>query len=188
MWLRVGSDSAEQVYQALARPSGEEQAMATAFHAESAAATLRRILDRSRATLLVFDDVWWNRRAFSEVLQALAKKLPVLATSRQRFSSMGAIHDVTDLELPDALALLSYHARCDCSKDEAAARDLSAPWWARVLDRACGQKLLERRGWSTAALLDAVSQDAPQELEIPDYGSKQGEGTGHVRHDNRGAG
>jgi len=31
LWLRVGSNSAEQVYHALTRPLGEEQAMAMAF-------------------------------------------------------------------------------------------------------------------------------------------------------------
>jgi len=172
MWLRAGSSSAEQLYQALAGPLGEEQVMLAAFHAGDAAAALRRILDTSGATLLVFDDIWWNRRAFAEVLRAVPKHLRVIATSRQRFSDMGEIHDVSDLELADALALLSHHANSDCSQDEAAAgvcRRLGGH--AFSIERA--GKLLERRRWSTAKLLAEISKDAPESLEIPDYGSKE---------------
>ena len=172
LWLRVGSHSAEQVYDALARPFGEEQMIATAFHAGHAAAALPDLLDKSGATLLVFDDVWWNRRAFGEVLQALPRHLPVVATSRQRFSDMSAIHDVADLELTDALALLGHHAHRDYTGDDTMAevcRRLGGH--AFSIERA--GKLLERRRWSSAKLLDAISQDAPQTLEIPDYGSKE---------------
>jgi hypothetical protein len=172
LWLRVGSHSAEQVYHALAGPFGEVQTIATAFHSGNAAAALQDLLDKSRATLLVFDDVWWNRRAFGEVLQTLPKQLPIVATSRQRFSDMSAIHDVADLELADALALLGHHAHGDYSDDETMAevcRRLGGH--AFSIERA--GKLLERRRWSSAKLLEAVSQDAPQTFNIPDYGSKE---------------
>ena len=171
LWLRVGSSSAEQVYQALARPFGQQESMATAVHQSREREHLHNLLTNSGATLMVFDDVWWNRHALSEVLAAVPSGAPVLATSRQRFSGVGAIFDVRDLGISDALELLSFHANRDCSQDSHASEvceQLSGHPYSIEL----AGKLLERRNWSPSTLLERM-KGQPHDLTIPDYSARE---------------
>ena len=172
LWLRVGSQSAEQVYHALARPFGYQDRLATAVHESREREELAHLLAEAGATLLVFDDVWWNRRALTAVLDATPGNVPVLATSRQRFSGLGAIFDVTNLDPSSALDLLSYHAERDCRQDDAAAR-ICAQLGGHPFSIERAGKLLSRRNWSASTLLERLNKSRPENLALPDVGSKE---------------
>ncbi len=119
LWLRVGSEDADAVLEALARPLDNAQAVTTVTGAEKAKA-LRRLLTDAQVSLVVLDDVW-EGAALSQVLKAVPRQVPVLVTARQRYA-LDHIIEVGKLEARDALHLLSQHAGQPCDDD--AAREL----------------------------------------------------------------
>jgi tetratricopeptide (TPR) repeat protein len=107
IWLRAGSEDAETLAEALARPFDEYQAIANTSGDEKFRA-LRKLLAKSSATLLVLDNVW-DGTALNQIVKATPRKLPVLVSSRQRYA-LDHIIEVGRLLPDDALALLNYHA------------------------------------------------------------------------------
>jgi DNA-binding SARP family transcriptional activator len=126
LWLQVGSDNPDVIFDALAQPFEAGQDIA---QAEDKTKTLHDILlqhnlvqDKSvqdklvqakpEATslgLLVLDDVW-NAYTLSKVMEALPKGLPLLVTSRQRYPKLTKVY-VDRLERKASLELLAHYAQ-----------------------------------------------------------------------------
>ncbi|MBZ0284762.1 MAG: tetratricopeptide repeat protein [Anaerolineae bacterium] len=107
LWLKAGSASAEELFQALARPFGASQAVA-AQTGDALLQTVRALLRQSGVKLLVLDDCW-NAKALTTVLKAVPSDLPVLLTARREYGIRQTLK--VDALLPDqALELLGYHA------------------------------------------------------------------------------
>jgi DNA-binding SARP family transcriptional activator/predicted transcriptional regulator len=105
LWLQVGVDNPDVVLEALARPFDAAQDLAKA---EDKALYLKEVLREHSLSLLVLDDVW-NAYTLSKVLEAVPQGLPVLVTSRQRYSRIERVY-VDRLERNAALELLKHYA------------------------------------------------------------------------------
>jgi DNA-binding SARP family transcriptional activator len=115
LWLQVGSDNPDTIFDALARPFDAQQDLA---QAEDKTKALYNILQqynlvqakqkRQTISLLVLDDVW-NAYSLSKVLDAVPTNLPVLVTSRQRYPKLTKLY-VDRLERSASLELLAHYA------------------------------------------------------------------------------
>lgn len=105
LWLQLGSDSPDIIFEALARPFDAQQAMA---QAENKTHALHNLLKKYAPSLLVLDDVW-NAYSLSKVLAALPAHLPVLVTSRHRYPKLIKLY-VDRLERSASVELLIHHA------------------------------------------------------------------------------
>lgn len=115
LWLRTGTESADTIFEALARPFEAQPTIASAT-GNSKLKAVRSMLGESGVTLLVLDDVW-NGAALAQVIKAVPRNLGVLVTARQRYA-LDDILEVGRLAPNDALGLLGYHARQDYSTDQ----------------------------------------------------------------------
>jgi tetratricopeptide (TPR) repeat protein len=117
LWLRAGSEDADTILEALARPFDAHQEIAKTAGREKTRA-LQRVLARSEVTLVVLDDVW-EGAALNEVLRAIPRRMPVLVTARQRYA-LDYIVEIRGLDAAQAIRLLCYHAGQDFADDDAA--------------------------------------------------------------------
>lgn len=107
LWLEVGDDGPEAVFDALAAPFDALQQVGRG-EARARSAALREVLAGSGVGLLVLDDVW-NAYSLSRVAEALPPGVQLLATSRQRYPELPRL-ELDRLSRADALALLRHHA------------------------------------------------------------------------------
>jgi DNA-binding SARP family transcriptional activator len=105
LWLQVGADNPDVVLEALARPFDVGQEFA---NAENKTAFLAETFKKHKLSLLVLDDVW-NAYTLSKVVEALPPGLPLLVTSRQRYSRLERV-SVDRLERFASLDLLAWYA------------------------------------------------------------------------------
>ncbi len=105
LWLQVGSENPDAVFEALARPFDAQQEL---LQAENKITFLHNILQKQSLSLVILDDVW-NAYSLSKVMEALPKGLPLLVTSRQRYPRLSRVY-VDRLERPAAIELLMHYA------------------------------------------------------------------------------
>ncbi len=125
-WLEVGNQGAPAALDALLRRFGRERE-ADAIRrlpATDRPAAIRDLLARSRAAVVVFDDVW-NGAVLAEILKAIPANLPTLATSWKRLGLNDAFL-VGELSLEGAVDLLAHHSEKKEHRNDPAAHDLCA--------------------------------------------------------------
>jgi DNA-binding SARP family transcriptional activator/predicted transcriptional regulator len=105
LWLQVGTENPDAVFEALARPFDAHQDLA---QAEDKAAYLKNVLQKQSLSLLVLDDVW-NAYTLSKVMEALPKGLAFLVTSRQRYPRLSRVY-VDRLERSASIDLLKHYS------------------------------------------------------------------------------
>jgi DNA-binding SARP family transcriptional activator len=105
LWLQVGSENPDAVFEALARPFDAQQEL---LQAEDKTRFLHDVLKKQPLALLVLDDVW-NAYSLSKVLEALPKGLPLLVTSRQRYPRLSRVY-VDRLERQASIELLAHYS------------------------------------------------------------------------------
>lgn len=118
LWLKAGSENADAMLEALARPFEAAADIAKVTDNDKTRA-MRQLLNDSDATLLVLDDVW-DGAALSQVLKAVPRKMAALVTARQRYA-MDDIIEIGKLDQRKAVELLGYHARQNFKNDTDAA-------------------------------------------------------------------
>ncbi len=114
LWLELGSDNPETVFDALAQPFGAQQALAKA---QDKGEFLKTLFLNHKISLLVLDDVW-SAYSLSKVCEALPKKVSLLLTSRQRYPRFKRL-SLGRLDRVAALELLSLHAGRSLAEKEA---------------------------------------------------------------------
>ncbi len=115
LWLQVGNDDIESLFDILARPFGTQKDINQALNKSKA---ICEMLSRERITLLILDDAW-NAYALSKLNEAIPPNTALLVTSRQRYPKLKRV-DVGRLERTASLELLSYHAKSDFKEDKSA--------------------------------------------------------------------
>jgi tetratricopeptide (TPR) repeat protein len=169
IWLRAGSEDADMLFEALARPFNAHQIVATAT-GNARLKALRDLLTNSGATLLVLDDVW-DGAALNQVLKALPRSLRVLVTSRQRYA-LDDIVEVGRLEADEALKLLGYHARQNFNLN-APAKELCRQLGYHAFALEIAGKTLRVDGILPEDLLQRVAT-APHNLAMPGDFAEEG--------------
>lgn len=172
VWLRAGSEDRDGLLDALARAFDAQAAVAKETSVPNKARVVRLLLLERRVHLVVLDDVW-NGRALAQLLNvnAIPSGLPVLVTSRQRFTGLTRL-DVGRLSRPAALALLCHQG------DPGWAEDPQADALCQQLgDHAYAVRLagltLALDGLRPAALLERISA-APYKLAAPEGAEDEG--------------
>ncbi len=110
LWLQVGSDNPDAVFEALAKAFEAQQDL---LQAPDKTRFLHEVLKKQNLALLVLDDVW-NAYSLSKVMEALPKGLPLLVTSRQRYPRLSRVY-IDRLERPAAIELLMHYAEIPSS-------------------------------------------------------------------------
>jgi len=169
LWLNAGSEEADALLEALARPFGAQQEIASVAGSARIKA-MRRLLGESAVSLLVLDDVW-NGAALSQVLKAVPRRLPVLVTARHRYA-LETIVEVGRLEPDEALRLLTYHAGRD-GKDDPAARELCHQLGYHAFALEVAGKTLKVDQIGPAELMRRLA-DAPHSLAMPEDFAEEG--------------
>ncbi len=169
LWLQVGADDPEVILGALARPFEAQQDLAKA---ENKTAFLAEVFKKHQLSLVVLDDVW-NAYSLSKVIEALPQGLPLLVTSRQRYSRIKRIY-VDRLERKAALELLNHYATnlppADLEREQGSRREREINSLCELLGdhpftlRIAGLNL--REGATVTDLLERI-KSAPHDLKIP---------------------
>ena len=107
IWIKTGTANADAIFEALGRLFDEQQAIMSA-EGDARDHAMRKLLARQNA-LLVLDDVW-NGNALARVANILPRKMPLLASSRQKYP-LDEVIEIGELEPDEAVKLLDYHAR-----------------------------------------------------------------------------
>lgn len=107
IWIKTGTATAEMIFEALARVfDAQQEVLSTEGTARDH--VIRRLLAQHKG-LLVLDDVW-NASALAHIANILPRRMPLLATSRQKYP-LDEVIEIGELEADEALKLLDYHAR-----------------------------------------------------------------------------
>ncbi|NPV66019.1 MAG: tetratricopeptide repeat protein [Anaerolineae bacterium] len=169
LWLNAGSEEADALLEALARPFGAHQEIASAT-GSARIKVMRRLLAENAVSLLVLDDVW-NGAALSQVLKAVPRQLPVLVTARHRYA-LDAIVEVGRLEPDEALRLLSHHAGASY-KDDPTARELCHQLGYHAFALEVAGKTLKVDQIGPGELMRRLA-DAPHSLVMPEDFAEEG--------------
>jgi DNA-binding SARP family transcriptional activator len=166
LWLEVGSDTIDNLLDALVSPLGGAQQLA---QAKDKPAAIKALLKQHAVSLIVLDDL---RNAFT--LSQLRDTLdtPLLITSRSRYTAIARVY-LDRLPREASLELLSLHAKTPCHDDLGAQRLAQ-----RLGDHAYALRLagiiLQQEGISAQALLERIRHQ-PHELRLPPYLSQSDE-------------
>jgi tetratricopeptide (TPR) repeat protein len=123
MWMECGNESADTLFEALARLAGrlnlpETEKRIKTLAKEARLQAVHDFLTQIPAAMLVLDNTRAGH-ALKTVLKAVPKATKVLITSRYRFP-VDEIVELSDLKPQVALELLSYHADKPYRNDTAA--------------------------------------------------------------------
>ncbi len=169
LWLYAGSEPADVLFEAMARPFGAQQEIANAGDSEKTK-TIRQLLRKSEITLLVLDDVW-DGAALNMILKALPRRLPVLVTARHRYA-LEYIIEVGRLDPNAALDLLAYYAGRNFDDDSAASEVCRQLGYHAFALEVAG-KTLKVDQIGPAELLDRIAQ-TPHAMEMPEDFAEEG--------------
>jgi tetratricopeptide (TPR) repeat protein len=117
LWQRVGMDSAEAVFEAIARPFNAHQDIAK-LRGDEQLVAVRQLLAERGVRLLILDDMW-NRETLFQVMKAVPREVGLLVTSRHRYPNFQRV-EVGRLARGASLELLGYHAGESYRNDPAA--------------------------------------------------------------------
>lgn len=107
IWIKAGTADADSIFEAIGRAFDQQQEVLSA-EGDARDHVVRKILSQHKG-LLVLDDVW-NGSSLARVATVLPRKMPLLATSRQRYP-LDEVIEIGELEPDEAIKLLDYHAR-----------------------------------------------------------------------------
>jgi tetratricopeptide (TPR) repeat protein len=161
IWIKAGNADVLAIYEALARAFNQQQQVLS-VEGEAQEHLIRQLLARSKS-LLVLDDVW-NGQSLNRIANVLPRRMPLLATSRQKFP-LDEVIEIGDLEADEALKLLEYHARMDLAEDTDA-RKLAEKLGNHAFALEIAGKTLKVYEMSPAHLLARI-ENSPHDLTVP---------------------
>jgi len=160
VWINAGHSEAAAIFEAIGRAFDAQQDVVNAT-GEKLIQTVRHILSEHKA-LLVLDDIW-NGSALARVARAIPRRLPFLATSRQRFP-LDEVIEIGQLSNSDALKLLNYHARGHY--DDSGAKQLCDLLGNHAFALEIAGKTLKVYNIQPDALIKRI-EEAPHDLHMP---------------------
>jgi tetratricopeptide (TPR) repeat protein len=169
IWLKAGAGEADTFFEAIGRAFGAQQTIASTSGDERLQA-VRHVLAETKA-LLVLDDVW-NGSALVQMIKALPRHMPLLATSRHRFP-LDEIVEIGELKPAQALQLLSLHVRGRDFRDDPDAERLCEVLGYHSFALEIASKTLKVYQLTPAELLQRI-EGAPHDLSMPANFGEQG--------------
>ncbi|RMF77105.1 MAG: DUF4062 domain-containing protein [Chloroflexi bacterium] len=162
IWMKAGNAPADDLFEALGRAFGAQQQIA-AVEGDARVQAVRHLLAENKG-LLVLDDVW-NGAALATMVKALPRRMPLLATSRQRYP-LDEIIEVGQLKPDEALKLLGLHLRRRDFSDNAAAHQLCEMLGYHAFALEVASKTMKAYSLEPAELVQRI-EDAPHDLVMP---------------------
>lgn len=169
LWLKAGSENADALMEALARPFDSQKEVASATGNDKLRA-LRTLLTSSGIGLIVLDDVW-DGTALSQVIKAVPRSIPVLVSARQRYA-MDNILEVGKLSEAKSLELLGYFVRQDLKKDRDA-QELCRQLGYHAFALEVAGKTLKVDRISPRELVNRI-MNAPHAISMPEDFAEEG--------------
>lgn len=170
LWLRAGSEEADALIEALARPFDAQQTISNATNSDKLRA-IRQVLSEGGVSLVVLDDVW-NGPALNQVLRGIPRKIPVLITARQRYA-LDHILEVGRLDSVDALRLLGYHAGQTYRPDDAGAQEICHQLGGHAFALEVAGKTIRVDRITPGELMARIAA-APHEIAMPEDFAEEG--------------
>ena len=169
LWLRIGSNDANSIFEALASVFDARTEMAKQAGDSNKAHLLRSKLIESEIRLVVLDDAW-NGQALPPLTDAIPPNMPLLISSRRHYGLNQSV-PIGDLAPDAGLKLLGYHVKADFNEDTPAQELCAAlsnlPFALRIAGIS-----LKMRNQSPAELLSEI-ENAPHDLTLPlDFSEK----------------
>lgn len=171
LWLKLGNNTAISGLNSLIRalePSNAENYS----QMEMGKQRLRELIADTKVNLIILDDVWSDGHELKSLVDALPSSVSVLLTSRQRYP-LTAIIDVDVLALDEALALLSYHASQEFSKEDTVALNLCATLGNHPLALEIAGRTMMVDYLMAEDLLRRI-ETAPHLMQMPENYSEEG--------------
>ncbi len=166
LWLEAGDDSAESLFDAIAKAfNAQNQVNQTA----NPSSTLKSLLSKN-TSLFILDDAW-NSYALSKLQDALPEQLGFIVTARLRHTKLKRL-DVGRLKREDALAFLSDQAKQALS-DNKEANKLCALLGDHPLAVRIAGLTLAAENLSAKDLLNRI-KDNPHSMKTPEEFSEEG--------------
>ncbi|GIK64946.1 MAG: hypothetical protein BroJett018_27400 [Chloroflexota bacterium] len=107
LWLEIGKETPDILFEALARPFNASQVIAKE-HGDAKIKAMRALLRQTGVKLLVLDNAW-DGPALKIVLDAVPRDLPVIVTSRHAYP-LDVRLEVDELTPASAAATLAFYA------------------------------------------------------------------------------
>ena len=161
IWIKTGTATVDMIFEALARAFDAQQEVLSA-EGDGRDHIIRRLLAQHKG-LLVLDDVW-NGGALAHVAKVLPRRMPLLATSRQKYP-LDEVIEIGELEPDEALKLLDYHARQGLS-DDPDATQLCEALGNHAFALEVAGKTLKVYDIAPDELLQRIA-DSPHDLNVP---------------------
>lgn len=161
IWIKAGNADILSIYEAIGRGFNQQQQVLSA-EGDAQEHLIRQMLARSKS-LLVLDDVW-NGQALHKIANVLPRRMPLLATSRQKFP-LDEVIEIGEMDSDEAIKLLEYHARLDLSEDPKAKR-LADTLGNHAFALEIAGKTLKVYEMSPADLLLRIEK-SPHDLTVP---------------------
>ena len=160
LWLQVGSENPESVFDALAQPFDISRELA---QAEDKALYLKKVFTQHKLTLIVLDDVW-NAYSLSCVSEAVPENVALIVTSRQRYPRLKRL-SLGRLERPASLQLLGVYANLALEENTYADNLCELLGDHAFAIRIAGLTLRENK-LSPKELIEQI-KNAPHDLQVP---------------------
>jgi tetratricopeptide (TPR) repeat protein len=172
LWQRMGSESTDVLFEAIARPFNAHQSIAAAQDDEK-----RRIINHlllsAGVCLVVLDDAW-DGSALSTVLRAIPRSIPVLVTSRHRYGIQKVVK-VGELTPDKAVETLGNYAGRDYVNDPEAMVLCKILGYHPFALEVAG-RTMNSADLMPAELLRRIA-DNPTDLEVPEDFAEEGRRT-----------
>lgn len=162
MWVEVGDAQTLQVFDAMTKVLGTQRDLSALSRLEREQ-QIRHMLKDIDA-LIVFDDVW-NGITLQDVLRAVPRDMPVLATSRLRIP-LDTIINVAPLSQEAAFEMLSYHSRIKNLAEDPAAERLIGLLGAHPYALEIAGRTLRVDRIDAATMVERIAQ-APHRIKMP---------------------
>ena len=170
LWLEIGYEQPDAIFEALARPFNASQLIASK-QGDSKLAAMAEILSASGVRLLVLDNAW-DGLSLKTVLNAIPDEIPVIVTSRNAYP-LDMRFDVDELAPVSAAETLAFYAGNPSIQTDPATAELCKMLGYLAFALEIAGKLLMAERLTPAQLQDRI-KGAPHKVQMPRSFSEEG--------------
>ncbi|MEO0598918.1 MAG: NB-ARC domain-containing protein, partial [Chloroflexota bacterium] len=163
LWLRFGASDADSAFEALAHAFNQSNQMASTPTGDKPR-LLNQLIKAHNVNLVVLDDVW-NGQSLMTVLQGIPRNVPVLVTTRQRYS-LHPLISLSDLLPDDAVKLLRKLAPNFTQNDDDV-HALAEVLYYHAFALEIAGRTMQAKSYPASRMLKELESTNITELEVP---------------------
>lgn len=163
LWLRMGASETDATFEALAHAFSASKQMAST-PAEEKAKLLRDLIKSNNVSLVVLDDCW-NGQSLLAIQKGIPRKVPILATARQRYP-LTPIISIPDLPDDEAVNLLRQLAP-DFAQDDEFAKALCQKLSNHAFAIEVAGRTMQAKSYTAEKFLSDIENTDITQLQVP---------------------